>query len=541
MSGNLARRFLVIALALGIAGYFLWRNGIKYGLDIVGGMYLAVEVSNREGTLTEQARRDATDQALEVIRNRVDQFGVAEPNIQKFGQDRIIVELPGVRDEERAKNIIRQTAFLEFYNVLPANHVVDLLPRIDREILAAMPEAARADTGKVSAAPSVTDVLFGKRDSTAKADTAAADSTKADTAAISTRKEDRPLTALLSAGNGPGEFLVETSEEKRVSQFLALPKVQQILQGGRDGVLLRWGAEAEGQGAALYRPLYVLKNRPFMTGEAIEDAQAGKDPQFNYTVVTFQLNRTGGRRFERETAANIGNRIAIVLDQQVKSAPTVQSRISQSGQIEMGSAPMTEARDLALVLRSGALPAEIQIMEQRIVGPSLGNDSIEQGKMAGLIGIALIIGIMVLYYHVAGLLACMALGVYVLIVLGGLAAFSATLTAPGIAGFLLSIGMGVDGNVLIFERIREELAAGRTQRAAVEEGFKNAMGAIIDTHLVTLITALILWSMGTGPVRGFAVTLGVGIVASFFSSVYVTKTLFLLYINRRSATRPISI
>jgi preprotein translocase subunit SecD len=539
MSGNLARRFLVIALALGVAGYFLWKNGIKYGLDIVGGMYLAVEVNNREGTLTEQARRDATDQALEVIRNRVDQFGVAEPNIQKFGQDRIIVELPGIRDEERAKNIIKQTAFLEFYNVLPANNVVDELPRIDREILLAMPEAARADTGKVSTAPSVTDVLFGKRDTTAKADTAAADSTKADTAVVSTRKEDRPLTALLSAGNNAGEFLVEAGDEKRVSEFLALPAVQTHLN--RSGVLLRWGAQTEGQGAALYRPLYVLKNRPFMTGEAIEDAQAGKDPQFNYTVVTFQLNRTGGRRFERETGANIGNRIAIVLDQQVKSAPTVQSRISQSGQIEMGSSPMTEARDLALVLRSGALPAEIQIMEQRSVGPYLGNDSIEQGKMAGIIGIVLIIGIMVLYYRVAGLLACLALGVYVVIVLGGLAAFSATLTAPGIAGFLLSIGMGVDGNVLIFERIREELAAGRTQRAAVEEGFKNAMGAIIDTHLVTVITALILYLMGTGPVRGFAVTLMVGIFASFFSSVYVTRTLFLLYINRRSATRPISI
>jgi preprotein translocase subunit SecD len=540
MSGNLTRRFLVIALALGVAGYFLWKNGIKYGLDIVGGMYLAVEVANPEGTLTEQARRDATDQALEVIRNRVDQFGVAEPNIQKFGQDRIIVELPGIRDEDRAKNIIKQTAFLEFHNVLDTKSVVDALPRMDRKILAAMPEAARADTGKVSVGPSVTDVLFG-RDTAAQADTTAADSAQADTAAVSTRKEDRPLTALLNAGSGPGEFLVEVGNEKRVNEFLALPGVQDALPRGRDGVILRWGAETVGQGAALYRPLYVLKERPFMTGETIRDAQAGKDPQFNYTVVTFQLDRRGGRAFEKETAANIGNRIAIVLDEQVKSAPTVQSRISQSGQIEMGNAPMTEANDLALVLRSGALPAEIQVMEQRSVGPSLGNDSIEQGKIAGLIGIGLIVGIMVLYYHVAGLLACLALAAYVLIVLGGLAAFNATLTAPGIAGFLLSIGMGVDGNVLIFERIREELAAGRTHRAAVDAGFSNAMGAIIDTHLVTLITALILYSMGTGPVRGFAVTLAVGILASFFSSVYVTKTLFLVYINRRSAAQPISI
>jgi preprotein translocase subunit SecD len=542
MSGNLVRRFVVIAIVLGLALFFLLKNGINYGLDIQGGMYLAVEVRDPDGTMTDQARRDATDQALQVIRNRIDQFGVAEPNVQKFGNDRIIVELPGIDDEERAKNIIRQTAFLEFQNVLPTTEFEGALPRIDRAILQVLPSAARpgttSDTVTARRGPSPMDLLMG-RDSARRDTTAAADTAGADSAVVSTRPEDRPLTALLRASGQDGEFLVDLNDKARVDTFLAIPQVKRLYPRN---TTLRWGADSTAQGATLYRSLYVLRENPFMLGNAVEDAQAGKDPQYNYTVVTFQLNRRGGRTFERETSANIGNRIAISLDQNVISAPTVQNRISTSGQIEMGNAPMTEARDLALVLRSGALPAEIDIIEQRSVGPTLGRDSIDQGKIAGIVGIALIVLIMVAYYKFAGLLACLALVAYVLLVLGLLAAFpGATLTAPGIAGFLLSIGMGVDGNVLIFERIREEIAAGRNMRAAVDAGFQNAMGAIIDTHLVTLITALILFTMGTGPVQGFAVTLAIGILASFFSSVYVTRTLFLVYISRRSQAKPISI
>ncbi|MGH7466731.1 MAG: protein translocase subunit SecD [Longimicrobiales bacterium] len=542
MSGNLVRRFAVIAIVLGLALFFLLKNGINYGLDIQGGMYLAVEVRDPEGTLTAQARRDATDQALQVIRNRIDQFGVAEPNVQKFGNERIIVELPGIDDEERAKNIIRQTAFLEFQNVLATTEFEGALPRIDREILRTIPGAARpgtpTDTAVVRRGPSPMDLLMG-RDSARRDSTAAADTVKADTAAVSIKPEDRPLTSLLRASGQDGEFLVELDDKARVDTFLALPEVKRLYPRN---TTLRWGADSTGQGATLYRSLFVLRENPFMLGDRVQGAQAGKDPQYNYTVVTFQLDRRGGRIFDRETSQNIGKRIAISLDQNVISAPTVQSRIASSGQIEMGNAPMTEARDLALVLRSGALPAEIEIIEQRSVGPTLGRDSIEQGRIAGLIGIVLIVIIMVAYYKFAGVLACLALVAYVLLVLGLLAAFpGATLTAPGIAGFLLSIGMGVDGNVLIFERIREEIAAGRNMRAAVDAGFQNAMGAIIDTHLVTLITALILFSMGTGPVQGFAVTLAIGILASFFSSVYVTRTLFLVYISRRSQTQPISI
>jgi preprotein translocase subunit SecD len=531
MSGNLVRRLLVILAAMGLASYFLAVNGIKRGLDLQGGMYLAVQVSDPEGTMTEQAKKDATDQALDVIRNRIDQFGVTEPIVQKHGDDRIIVELAGIRDEERAKNIVKQTAYLEFQHVLPVDDVVTALPRIDRAILQVRPDLVKPDTAKAKQGPSLMDELFKK-------DSLAADSTKSDSAAVSNRVEDRPLTSLLNQGQGEGEFAVEAANVKKVQEFLALPEVQRLLPRGEE---LRWGAESVGQGTQLYRPLYVLQSKPFMTGEEIQDAQAGKDPQYNYTVVTFQLRRKGGRTFEKETAAHIQDRIAIVLDEQVKSAPTVQSRISTNGQIEMGSSPISEANDLALVLRSGALPAKIEVIEQRVIGPSLGADSVKKGQMAAIIGIVFVIFIMVGIYRFSGVLAVVALAIYVLLVLGGLAAFGATLTAPGIAGFVLSVGMAVDANILIFERIREEMLAGKSQRIAVEEGFKHALSAIIDSNLSSIITALILYQVGTGPVRGFAVTLILGVTASFFTAVFITRTFFMVYMDRKPAAAPISI
>jgi preprotein translocase subunit SecD len=258
--------------------------------------------------------------------------------------------------------------------------------------------------------------------------------------------------------------------------------------------------------------------------------------------VQFQLSRAGGRQFARFSGANVGNYLAIVLDNEVMSAPVIRDRIGARGQIEMGQGtPLEEARDLALVLRAGALPARINIIEERTVGPSLGQDSIDQGSIAGLVGVVLVVIIMIAYYGMAGLLAVGALSVYVLLVLGGLAGMNATLTLPGIAGLILSIGMAVDANVLIFERIREELSKGRATRTAVDEGFQHALSAIVDANITTLITALILFQFGTGPVRGFAVTLSIGIVASFFSALFVTRSFFLVYLSRKKASDPISI
>jgi protein-export membrane protein SecD len=554
MFGTLKGRIITIVAVVAASIAFLVLNGINLGLDLQGGMYLALEVSDPQHTMTADARRDATDQALQVINNRVNQFGVLEPLIQKAGDDRIIVQLPGIRDEARAKAIIERTAFLEFQHVLPTQNLMSALGRIDRAIVASGKVAttpAKTDTATKPAGPSPMDLLFQQqRDSAARAggdstgtgklaanDSAQADS--ADAAALPTDEKNRPLGALLMESGQDGEFLVSESDRPKVEQYLALPEVQRVLP--RD-VELAWGKLPQGRGAELYHSLYVLEKDAFMRGSSLTDASAGRDQQYNKTMVYFQLNRRGGRVFERETGSHIGKRIAIVLDNQVQSAPNVISQISTSGQIEMGNAAMTEARDLALVLRAGALPAPISIIEQRSVGPALGQDSVDKGKIAGLIGIGFVILIMVGIYRVAGLLSILGLGVYVVMVLGLLAAFpDATLTAPGIAGLILSIGMAVDANVLIFERIREELDAGHSNRAAVDDGFRHAMSAIVDSNLTTIITGLILFQVGSGPVRGFAVTLTIGILASFFSAVYATKTFFLLYLDRKAPNEPISI
>lgn len=533
MFGSLKGRILTIVLVLAGAVGFYAKNGLKRGLDLQGGMHLALEVDDPTGTMTPAARADATDRALKIIRTRIDQFGVAEPLIQKSGSDRIIVELPGVRDEQRAKDIIQQTAFLEFRVVRSSREFVDALPRMDRAIVQALgPEAvSRKDTGS-QPRQALEELLFRRG-----ADSAA---TAADTAATpaESAEDSRPLTALLLDSGMDGEFLVELADVETVKRYLDLPEVQRLIPRG---TALRFGATNEGVGTDLYRRLYVLEGKPFMTGEMLVNAVADRDMEFNRPIVNFELNRRGGRIFEDVTGKNIGNRIAIILDNEVYSAPVVNSRIGSRGQIELGQASLNEAHDLALVLRAGSLPAPLKIIEERTVGPSLGADSIQSGLIAGVVGVVLVLLIMISYYKFSGFLAVIALAYYVVLLIGGLSAINATLTAPGIAGLILSIGMAIDANVLIFERIREELAIGRSVRTAVDEGFSNAMSAIVDSNLTTLITGLILFQFGTGPVRGFAVTLSIGIMASFFSAVYVTRTLFLLYLQRKRSLEALSI
>ncbi|MBT8395936.1 MAG: protein translocase subunit SecD, partial [Gemmatimonadetes bacterium] len=394
---------------------------------------------------------------------------------------------------------------------------------------------------------SIEDLLFQSTDTTgeaavgdsAAADTAAAGSEEAQADTVPTAAAElRPFTGLLRQGDGEGIFLIAETDVETAQRFLDLDEVKVAMP---NRIQLHWGADLVGSGTQIYRRLYVLEDEAFITGEFLENAVANRDPQYNQPLVNFQLNRRGGRRFADFTSQHVGDFLAIVLDGEVMSAPVIRDRIGASGQIELGNSPMEEARDLALVLRAGALSAPLAIMEERTVGPSLGQDSIDAGIMAGLVGLVLVVVIMLGYYRMAGLLALGALAVYVTMVMGGLAAVQATLTVPGIAGLILSVGMAVDANVLIFERIREELIAGRATRTAVDEGFGNALSAIVDANLTTLITALILFQFGTGPVRGFAVTLSIGIVASFFSAIFVTRTLFLLYLSGKKASDPISI
>lgn len=541
MFNSIRGRSIVILLMLLVSIVYLVRNGITLGLDLQGGMHLVLEVDDPEGTMAPEARADAIDRAERILRTRIDEFGVEEPNIQKAGADRLIVELPGIGpdDESRAKDIIQQSAFLEFKLVLPVTELESQLARIDRQIVSVLgADSIRALGGATEDTNSeVEDLLFGGLDAP---DSAQADSTGVDGEDV---EEDqsvnlRPLTGLLAGGDFEGVYLVATEDVETAMLYLAMPEVQRSLPRN---VSLHWEEDPIALTQRTFRRLYVTTEDTFVTGEMLEDATAQRDPQGSQAQVNFEFNRAGGRRFSRFTEQNIGNLIAIVLDGEIVSAPVVRARIGASGVIEMGNADMAEAADLALVLRAGALPAPLAIMEERTVGPSLGQDSINSGQIAGIIGMVAVVLIMTLYYRMAGVLAVMALGVYATLVLGGLAAFNGVLTLPGIAGLILSVGMAVDANVLIFERIREELILGRATRTAVEEGFAHALSAIVDANMTTLFTALILFQFGTGPVRGFALTLSIGIVASFFSALYVTKTLFLIYLSGKKASDPISI
>ena len=568
MLKSLRGRIIVILAVVGISAYYLATRGLKLGLDLQGGMHLVLEIEDPDGSMTDDLKADAVDRGLKILRTRVDAFGVEEPLIQKSGGDRIIVELAGLDDEARAKEIINRQAFLEWKLVLPTTDVDQALARVDRAIVAALGEdSVRALGVEAEVAepdePSIEDLLFRESpDETAaevegdELDPGAAaggeelpGGDEAGEGVVEDAEEEseeanlRPFARLLNRGSTDDRqqtvsYLVDYSRVEVADILMSLPEFGRALP--RD-VSLQWGMDSLPMGGRFYRELWVLEEDAFLTGDQLEDATATRDPQFNQPQVLFELNRRGGREFQRVTGSHVDERIAIVLDGEVVSAPVVREEIRGRGSIDLAGAQMAEANDLALVLRAGALPAPLSIIEERTVGPSLGQDSIDQGRIAGIVGLAFVIVIMALYYRVAGILAIVALSIYLLLVLGGLATLNATLTLPGIAGLILSIGMAVDANVLIFERVREELAARRAPRTAVEEGFGNALSAIVDANITTLITGMILFQFGTGPVRGFAVTLCIGIVASFFSALYVTRTFFLIYLSGKRGADPVSV
>ncbi len=531
MFQNLKVRLALIAALLLLSVGFLYRNYVKeglngepvgqivnLGLDLQGGSHFALELDEAKTKLTPEQRADAIQRALRVVRMRVEGIGAAEPLVQQVGTNRMVVELAGIHNQADAKAIIQKTAFLKFQIVRPLEELAAVLPRVDAAA------AAAGIGGKQASQPAAATPggLFEQKGDTARA--AGPDSLSA-----------RPFTSKIQPA-APGTFAVARTDTALVSRVLALPAVQRMLPRGST---LLWGVPE--QKGSDFIPLYYLEADPIMTGEYLEDASAQPD-QFNRPVVVFELSRRGGRDFEKATGEHINEQMAIVLDDKVQSAPTIQSQIGSRGQIDLGgTASLEEASDLALVLRAGALPAPLRIVEERSVGPTLGQDSVDSGTLAGIIGICGVILLMLAYYRIAGAFAVTGLTLYVVFILGALAALGADLTFPGIAGLILSIGMAVDANVLIFERIREELAAGRNPRVAVEEGFKNAMSAIVDSNLTTLITAAILYGVGTGPVRGFAITLAVGIIASMFTAIFVVRTLFLMYLGRRSGARALSI
>src|SRR5712671_3482152 len=487
------------------------RLPINLGLDLQGGIHLALEVDQSKGPVPDCA--DAIQRAERVVRTRVDEFGTTEPVVQIQGRCRLIVELAGEKDPARAKGVIQRTAFLEFRITDMKGLFKDALPQID----AVLRKAGVKSHG--AAAPSAVAQLFGGDTSKAARDSAA----EANTPGV--------LSSLLFQGQIAGEFLVPEEQWPLVDSLVNRPDVRAAIPRG---IELRWGAQSESRGARLYRPLYAVESRPIITGEELVKAAARRDPVTNQSVVTFQLSHRGARKFSDETARHIGDFMAIILDGRVQGQPPViKSQIGANGQIELGTKPLQEASDLALVLRAGALPAPLTIIEERTIGPSLGADSIHDGVRAGVVGVVLVVLIMIGYYRMAGALAVGALTLYCLFTMAGLALFGFTLTLPGLAGFVLSIGIAVDANVLIFERIREELVHGKSLRLAVDDGFLHAMNAIVDSNVSTVLTALILYAVGTGPVQGFAITLIIGIAASMISAIFVVKTLFLMWLNRR--------
>ena len=499
------------------------RVPIKQGLDLQGGIHLALEVDQSRGAVADPS--GALERALRVIRTRIDEFGVAEPLVQRVGNDRIVVELPGLGDPARARSIIQRSAFLEFRITDMQNTFRAVIPQID----AALRKAGVRSTGAAPGGVSAVEQLLG-RDTTKKADT---------TAAADSLNAAGPLSSLLFQGSIEGEFLVPEEDFLRADSLIHMPEVERLIPRG---IELLWSAGPISQAARSFYGLYAVDRRPIITGEYLADAQAQIDPTYNQAVANFQLTRAGGRIFSRATGQHVNDYMAIVLDGRVQGRPPViKSQIGQRGQIELGNASLQDAQDLALTLRAGALPAPLTIIEERTVGPSLGKDSIDKGMRAAVVGTVVVMLIMGVYYRVAGLLAVAALGFYVVFLLGGLALFGATLTMPGLAAFVLSIGIAVDANVLINERIREELAHNKTLRAALDAGFQHAMPAIVDSNLSTILTALFLFQFGTGPVKGFAITLVLGILASFLSAVFITRTFFLIWIQRRPAMKELSI
>ena len=494
------------------------RLPINLGLDLQGGVHLALEVDQSKGPVPDCA--DAIQRAERVVRTRIDEFGTTEPVVQIQGRCRLIVELAGEKDQARARGIIQRTAFLEFRITDMKSQFKDALPQIDAAL-------RKAGIKSRNAAPSAVAQLFGGDTGKSKRDT------------TSDANAPGVLSSLLFQGQMPGEFLVPEEQWPLVDSLIQRPDVKAQMPRG---IELRWGAQTESRSARSYRPLYAVDSRPIITGEELTKAVARRDPVTNQSIVTFQLSRRGARVFSQETGRHINDFMAIILDGRVQGEPPViKNQIGANGQIELGSKPLQEASDLALVLRAGALPAPLTIVDERTISGTLGADSVHDGVLAGVVGVVLVIVIMIGYYRISGALAVAALTLYCLFTLAGLAAFGFTLTLPGLAGFVLSIGIAVDANVLIFERIREELVHGKSLRLAVDDGFLHAMNAIVDSNVSTILTALILYAVGTGPVQGFAITLIIGILASMVSAIFVVKTLFLIWLNRRPNMVTVSI
>ncbi len=484
-------------------------QSLRLGLDLKGGMHLVLEV-DKEGLPADQAR-DVMDRALEVITNRVDQFGVAEPSIQREGDSRIIVQLPGLQDEQRAKRLIGRTALLEFVPVAPLEDVDLVFRAIDRALRDTMEAHGELPPEPEMALPG------------------------AEARAL---ERERPFSSRVKYYRNIPFLRVEDVDWAK--EQLARLDLNAVIPSKPDepGVpkyRLGWDEDTEVlPDGNEYKALYVLAPDAIMTGAVVAQAEVrpGLDREHpNAPGVSLRLTRPGQRIFANYTGDHVGEYLAMVLDGKVQSAPVIRTRIPAGTPASItGNFTDEEARDLAIVLRAGKLPAPMRVIEERTVGPSLGRDSIRLGVRAMLVGGLLVVLFMVVYYKAAGAVAVGALAANLFLIVALMAGLPVNprpaLTLPGLAGIILTIGMAVDANVLIFERIREELRNQKTVRAAIRDGYDRAFMTIMDANVTTLIAAAVLLYFGTGPVKGFAVTLSLGILASMFTAIVATRVVF---------------
>jgi len=454
------------------------------------------EIASRLKKQTE----DAVTRAMEIIRNRVDQYGVSEPSIQKQGSRRIVVELPGIAKEEEAKQLLQGSALLEFKIVKDADVSIPIMNRID-EILA-------------NRDPQDTTKLYEN----------------ASEEEIKKRHPFFSVARIASLQDPRGLTYVREDQRDILLNYLKRPEVQNVIPNNLE-FLLSAKPEFYQDGYGFYG-LYLVNKEPELTGGVIVDAQANIDPQTSSPIVTMQMNSEGAREWARITGSNIEKRCAIVLDGVVYSAPTIKAKIPTGNSQITGMKDLDEAKLLQIVLKAGALPAPIDIIEERTVGPSLGQDSISKGATSLLLGFLLVALFMSIYYQKAGIISASTLIITVLFIIAILAGFQGTLTMPGIAGIILTIGMAVDANILIFERIREELKTGKSVKTAIESGYLNSYSAIFDSNITTFFTGIILYQFGSGPIQGFALTLMIGIIASLFSALVITRVILSLSVEK---------
>ena len=597
MNNKLRTRLLLILFIFGLGIYSLWptikyqllsdteknnlskdeveyfgRNTIKQGLDLKGGIYIVLEVDlpqlvsnlaknkdkkfdiflndlkdgytnnsvdffelfdskatnqdlklpryfitygKTKNQIIEQLQFEANDsinRIIEIIQNRIDQFGVSEPTIQKQGNDRVIIELAGIQDSERARGLLQSTALLELMIVKDVESTNTIIRQIDN----------------LSSSDNQIGIKSQNDNATNVGDLFSSDN----------EVNDLQFSSLL-LGIG-SDLAVDKENLEQLNSILSQDNVKQLLEATRSNFLFsnssRTFLNDFGEEEEVYI-VYHLVNNAELTGGVIENAQV-RLSQSGVTagqpIVQMEMSSAGSREWARITGANIKKRIAIILDKKVHMAPVINSQIFGGSTVIEGLDSVEEAEDIAIVLRAGALPVPVTIIEERIVGPSLGSDSVRQGTSSILIGLVLVILFIIFYYRMSGFIASFSLIWTLILLLGILASLQATLTLPGIAGLILTVGMSIDANVIIFERIREELRKGKTVRSAIDAGYQRAITTIVDANLTTGIAAGILYQYGTGPIKGFATVLFWGIVVSMFTAIIVTRFLFDFTTSRKN-------